>query len=100
MVLRNVSYFFAHKLFLSVAQVCHRFFNLLVNKPQGVEVVEVGKFKYLGSTIKKKLLCTREVKKKVQAEWSEAFYIFFLLFFFYSKISSMTESCSRLCHLF
>lgn len=52
-VLRNVSYFFAHKLFLSVAQVCHRFFNLLVNKPQGVEVVEVGKFKYLGSTIKK-----------------------------------------------
>lgn len=60
MVLRNESYYIAHKLFLSVAQVCHRFFNLLVNKPQGVEVVEVGQFKYLGSTIIKKNRCAQE----------------------------------------
>lgn len=59
-VLRNESYYIAHKLFLSVAQVCHRFFNLLVNKLQGVEVVEVGQFKYLGSTIIKKNRCAQE----------------------------------------
>lgn len=60
MVLRNESYYIAHKLFLSVAQVCHRFFNLLVNKLQGVEVVEVGQFKYLGTTIIKKNRCAQE----------------------------------------
>ena len=37
---------------------------------QGVEVVKVDGFKYLGSTVQSNGECGREVKKRVQAGWS------------------------------
>lgn len=37
---------------------------------QGAEVVTVDEFKWLGSDIQSKGLCTREVWKTVQAGWS------------------------------
>uniref|UniRef100_A0A3B4CLA2 ribonuclease H n=1 Tax=Pygocentrus nattereri TaxID=42514 RepID=A0A3B4CLA2_PYGNA len=39
-------------------------------KMQGVEVVKVDDFKYLGSTIQSNGQCRKEVKKRVQAGWS------------------------------
>lgn len=36
-------------------------------KVQGIEVVKVDEFKYLGSTIQSNGQCTKEMKKRVQA---------------------------------